>query len=111
GLGLIFYGMELMSTAMQPLRSHQPFIDMMLSLEHPLAGLAVGFAFTALVQSSSATIALLIALGSQGLVSLPAAIAIAFGAEVGTCITALLAGLGNSWEARRVAVVHILFNL
>ncbi|MCB1188491.1 Na/Pi cotransporter family protein [bacterium] len=111
GLGLIFYGMELMSTAMQPLRSHAPFIELMLSLEHPLAGLAVGFLFTALVQSSSATIALLIALGSQGLVSLPAAIAIAFGAEVGTCITALLAGLGNSTEARRVAVVHILFNL
>ncbi|MCB1218034.1 Na/Pi cotransporter family protein [bacterium] len=111
GLGMIFYGMELMSTAMQPLRSFGPFIGLMQSMEHPLAGFAVGFLFTALVQSSSATIALLIALGSQGLVSLPAAIAIAFGAEVGTCLTALIAGLGRSTEARRVAVVHILFNL
>ncbi len=111
GLGMIFYGMELMSSAMLPLRSHPPFISSMLSLEHPLAGVAVGLLFTALIQSSSATIALLIALGSQGLVSLPTAIAIAFGAEVGTCVTALIAGLGRSTEARRVAVVHILFNV
>ena len=110
GLGMIFYGMTLMSTAMEPLRGYPPFIDAMLSMEHPLAGFAVGLLFTALVQSSSATIALLIALGGQGLISLPAAIAMAFGAEVGTCLTALIAGLGSSPEARRVAVVHILFN-
>lgn len=110
GLGMIFYGMTLMSTAMEPLRGYPPFIDAMLSMEHPLAAFAVGLLFTALVQSSSATIALLIALGGQGLISLPAAIAIAFGAEVGTCLTALIAGLSSSTEARRVAVVHILFN-
>lgn len=111
GLGMVFLGMNLMSDAMQPLRSFQPFLDLMVSMENPVLGLLVGAAFTALVQSSSATTGIVIALATQGLLTLPAGIAIIFGANVGTCVTAMLASIGKPREAIRAAVVHVLFNV
>lgn len=111
GLGLVFLGMNLMSDAMRPLRTFEPFLDLMVSMENPFLGMLVGAAFTALVQSSSATTGIVIALASQGLLSLPAGIAIIFGANVGTCVTAMLAAIGKPREALRAAVVHIIFNV
>ena len=111
GLGLVFLGMTLMSDGMNPLRSYQPFFDFMVTLRNPLLGILVGAVFTGLVQSSSATTGIVIALASQGLIELPTGISLIFGANVGTCFTAMLATLGKSREALRVALVHVIFNL
>lgn len=111
GLGLIFFGMGLMSSAMRPLRTFEPFVDLMARMETPLLGIAVAAAFTGIVQSSSATTGVVIAMASQGLISLSAGIALIFGANIGTCVTAMLASIGKPREAVRAAVVHILFNV
>ena len=111
GLGLIFYGMSLMGNAMSPLRSYEPFLQLMTRMDNPLPGILVGALFTALVQSSSATTAIVITMAGQGLISLEAGIALAFGANIGTCVTAQLAALGKTREALRAAVVHLLFNV
>jgi phosphate:Na+ symporter len=110
GLGLVFFGMSIMSEAMQPLRSFEPFLDLMISMENPFIGILVAAAFTALIQSSSATTAIVIVMAGQGFITLPAGIALAFGANIGTCVTALLAAIGKPREALRAAVTHVLFN-
>ncbi len=111
GLGLIFLGMLLMSSAMSPLRSYQPFLDWMVRLENPVYGICLSALFTALVQSSSATTGIVIAMASSGLITLHAGIALVFGANIGTCVTAMLATVGRSREALRAAVVHVVFNV
>ncbi|MBW2411722.1 MAG: Na/Pi cotransporter family protein, partial [Deltaproteobacteria bacterium] len=111
GLGLIFYGMAAMGDAMSPLRTHEGFVELMRSMERPILGMLVGALFTALVQSSSATIGLVVVMATQGFVTLPAGIAIVFGAKIGTCVTALLAALGKSEDALRAAVVHVIYNV
>lgn len=111
GLGMVFFGMAVMSDAMKPLRSYQPFLDLMVQMENPLVGIAIAAAFTGLVQSSSATTGIVIVMASQGFITLPAGIALAFGANIGTCVTALLASIGKPREAVRAAVVHVLFNV
>ncbi len=111
GLGLVFFGMSIMGDGVYPLRSYQPFIDFMTTLKHPLLGILVGAVFTALVQSSSATTGIVITLASQGLIELPAGISLIFGANVGTCVTALLATIGKTSESIRVALVHVIFNV
>ncbi|WP_448553137.1 Na/Pi cotransporter family protein [Thalassotalea montiporae] len=111
GLGLIFFGMGIMSEGMSPLRSYEPFINLMTSMERPLYGILVAALFTALVQSSSATTGIVIVMASQGFISLPAGIALAFGANIGTCVTALLASIGKPTEAKRAAAIHIIFNI
>ncbi|MGI9272236.1 MAG: Na/Pi cotransporter family protein [Woeseiaceae bacterium] len=111
GLGLVFFGMTVMSDAMQPLRSYQPFLDLMQTMETPAIGILVAAAFTALIQSSSATTAIVIVMAGQGFISLPAGISLAFGANIGTCVTALLAAIGKPREAVRAAATHVLFNV
>jgi phosphate:Na+ symporter len=111
GLGLLFYGMGTMGEAMSPLRTSQRFADLLQSLQNPVLGMLAGAVFTALVQSSSATIGLAVVMATQGLLSLPAGIAILFGAKIGTGITAVLAGIGKPQDAKRAAVVHVLFNV
>mgnify|MGYP001823847932 CR=1 FL=1 len=111
GLGLVFYGMGVMGDAMTPLRSYQPFIDLMARMENPLLGILVGAVFTGLVQASAATTGIAIVMATAGLISLPAGIALAFGANIGTCVTALLAAIGKPTDAVRAAVVHVLFNI
>jgi phosphate:Na+ symporter len=111
GLGLLFGGMGIMSEAMYPLRTYEPFIDLMASLESPVLGIIVGAAFTGLVQSSAATTGIAIVMASEGLLTLPAGIALALGANIGTCVTALLAAFGKPVGARRAAAAHILFNI
>lgn len=111
GLGLVFFGMSVMSDAMSPLRTYQPFLDLMIHMENPLVGILVAAAFTGLIQSSSATTGIVIVMASQGFITLPAGIALAFGANIGTCVTALLASIGKPREAVRAALVHIMFNV
>jgi phosphate:Na+ symporter len=111
GLGLIFYGMAAMGTAMSPLRTHAGFAELLQSLQNPFLGMLAGAVFTALVQSSSATIGLAVVMATQGLLSLPAGIAILFGAKIGTGITAVLAAIGKPQDAKRAAAVHVLFNV
>jgi phosphate:Na+ symporter len=111
GLGLIFYGMAAMGSAMSPLRTHEGFAELLQSLQSPVLGMLAGAVFTALVQSSSATIGLSVVMATQGLLSLPAGIAILFGAKIGTGITATLAAIGKPQDAKRAAAVHILFNV
>ncbi|MCU7917803.1 MAG: Na/Pi cotransporter family protein [Candidatus Thiodiazotropha sp. (ex Epidulcina cf. delphinae)] len=111
GLGLVFFGMSVMSDAMKPLRSYQPFLDLMISMENPMVGILVAAAFTGLIQSSSATTGIVIVMASQGFITLPAGIALAFGANVGTCVTAMLASIGKPREAVRAAMVHVFFNI
>ena len=111
GLGLIFFGMGVMSNAMKPLQSYQPFLDLMAHMDNPILGILTAACFTGLVQSSSATTGIVIVMASQGFITLTAGIALIFGANVGTCITALLASIGKPKEAVRAGVVHILFNI
>ncbi len=111
GLGLVFLGMTLMSDAMAPLRDFPPFLEWMARMEHPALAILAAALFTGLVQSSSATTAVVIAMASQGLIGLPTGIALIMGANVGTCVTAMLAAIGKPREAVRASLVHVLFNL
>jgi phosphate:Na+ symporter len=111
GLGMIFFGMGVMSDAMRPLRSYQPFLDLMTQMSNPVWGILVAALFTALIQSSSATTGVILVLAMQGLITLPAGIALSFGANIGTCVTAFLASIGKPREALRVSIVHVLFNV
>lgn len=111
GLGMVFLGITVMGETMSPLRSYQPFLDAMTRMEAPILGILAGALFTGLVQSSAATTGIVIVMASQGLVSLEAGIAIALGANIGTCVTALLAAIGKPREAVRASIVHVLFNV
>ena len=111
GMGLVFYGMEVMSQAMAPLRDYAPFIAIMAEMQRPVLGVLAGAVFTALVQSSAATMGLVIILASQQIIDLPSAIAIALGSNIGTCVTAGLAVIGKPREAVRVFVAHLMFNV
>ena len=111
GLGMIFFGMGVMSDGMRPLRTYEPFIELMRNVSNPVIGILLATAFTALVQSSSATMGVVIALALQGLITLEAGIALALGANIGTCVTAGLASIGKPREAIRVAVAHVTFKI
>ncbi|WP_243147592.1 Na/Pi symporter [Scytonema sp. UIC 10036] len=112
GFGLMFYGLEAIDEAMKPFRNYQPFIDLMQTLgKNPLLGAVIGAIFTVIIQSSSATVAIVITLASSGLISLPAGVAIMLGAEVGTCADTLLATVGRGRSALRTGLFHFLFNL
>ena len=111
GFGILFFGMKLMSDAMKPLRTYPQFIELMHGLENPLLGLLIGTLMTALIQSSSAFTGIIIVLAQQGLITLEAGIPLVFGANIGTCITAGLASIGTSREAKRVALAHVLFKV
>lgn len=111
GLGLIFFGMNIMSEGMEPLKTYQPFLDLMIEMQNPFLGILVGLVFTALVQSSSATIAIVIVMASNGFLTLPAGIALSLGADIGTTVTAMLAAIGKSREALRTAMIHVQFNV
>ena len=111
GFGILFFGMKLMSDAMRPLRSYPGFVDFLKVLENPLLGILAGAVFTALIQSSGAFTGVLIVLAEQGLITLESGIAMIFGANIGTCITAGLASIGTRRGAKRVAVAHVVFKI
>jgi phosphate:Na+ symporter len=111
GFGILFFGLEIMSDAMSPLRDYPPFLDLLLRLESPLPGILIGAAFTALIQSSSAFIGIMIVLASQGLLTLDACIPLLLGSNLGTPVTALLAGMRAGSEAKKVAWAFLLLKL
>jgi phosphate:Na+ symporter len=111
GLGLVFYGMNLMGDATLPLRSYPPFVDLLARMDNPYIAVLISAGFTAVIQSSSATTAVIIVLASQGLISLEQGIPLVFGANIGTCVTALLATIRKQRPALRAALVHVLFNV
>ncbi len=110
-LGLVFFGLKVMSDSMFPLASYQPVIDVLSGSGNAFLALLAGALITALIQSSSATTGIVIALAATGLVDLPTGIAIILGANIGTCITALLAAIGKGRPALRTAMIHVLVNL
>jgi len=111
GFGLLFYGMKVMSDTMKPLRTDPTFNSILTSFENPFLGIIAGAVFTALIQSSSATTGIVITLASGGSITLEAGIPLILGANIGTCVTAILAGLNASRDAKRVAIGHVTFNI
>ena len=111
GLGILFLGMEMMSSSMLPLRESEAFIGLMTRFSNPLLGILAGALFTAIIQSSSASVGILQALAGSGLIGLSSAVYVLFGQNIGTCITAVLASIGTSRNAKRTTIIHLLFNI
>lgn len=111
GLGMLFIGMDMMSSSMLPLRESETFVNLMTTFSNPLIGILVGMVFTAVIQSSSASVGILQALAKSGVIALPSAVYVLFGQNIGTCITALLASIGTTRNAKRTTIVHLLFNV
>lgn len=111
GIGLVFFGMSLMSESAGALRDHEAFLELMAGVQHPASAILVAAAFTALVQTSTATVGVVIVLAGQGFVSLEPGIALLLGANIGTCVTAGLAAIGKPRPALQAALAHLLFNL
>ena len=111
GLGILFMGMDMMGAAMSPLKESEAFISLMTKFDNPLFGILVGALFTAVIQSSSASVGILQALASTGMIPLSSAVFVLFGQNIGTCITAVLASIGMKVNAKRTTVIHLLFNI
>ena len=111
GFGILFMGMIMMSNAMETQAESEVFTSLMTSFSNPLLGVLVGLVFTAIIQSSSASVGVLQALGAAGAITLPSAIYVIYGQNIGTCVTALISSVGTSKTARRTAVVHLMFNV
>lgn len=111
GLGILFMGMDMMGAAMSPLKELEAFISLMTKFDNPLLGILVGALFTAVIQSSSASVGILQALASTGMIPLSSAVFVLFGQNIGTCITAVLASIGMKVNAKRTTVIHLLFNI
>ena len=111
GLGVLFIGMEMMSSSMEPLREWPAFVEMVSTFSNPLVGIAAGTLFTAIIQSSSASVGILQAMAVGGIVGLDSAVYVLFGQNIGTCITAVLASFGTSRNAKRTTIIHLMFNL
>jgi len=111
GFGMLFFGMYIMSDAMAPLRTNQVFLDWIIHMENPMIGIGIGFLITALIQSSSAFIGILIVLATQGFLSLESSIALVIGSNLGTSVTAVLSALNTGREAKRVAFTHVFIKV
>jgi len=111
GLGILFVGMNLMSDSMAPLRSSEEFIGLMTQFRNPVIGILVGMIFTAIIQSSSASIGILQTLAASGLIGLDGAVFVLFGQNIGTCITAVFASIGTNRNAKRTTLIHLMFNI
>ena len=112
GFGILFLGMKILSESVVALKSLESVRGVLASFSKNIfLGVLAGAVFTGIIQSSSATSGLVLALASQGLIQLPGAIALMMGANIGTCVTALIASIGGNVSARRVAIAHILFNV
>ena len=111
GLGILFIGMDMMSSSMMPLRESEAFINLMTKFSNPVLGILAGTIFTAIIQSSSASVGILQALASSGVIGLSQAVYVLFGQNIGTCITAVLASIGTSRSAKRTTIIHLMFNI
>lgn len=112
GFGILFTGMDFMKEAVQPLSEYQGFTNALLTFgKYPILGLLLGFGITAIIQSSSASMGMLVVLASQGLIPLSSALPILYGQNIGTCVTSLLSSIGASISAKRAALIHLIFNI
>lgn len=111
GLGILFIGMDMMGTALKPLEDSETFVSILTQFENPILGIAAGAIFTALIQSSSASVGILQTLAGSGVISLKSAAFVLFGQNIGTCMTAFLASIGTSRNAKRTTLIHVMFNV
>ena len=111
GLGILFIGMDMMSSSMAPLRESEAFVNLLTQFSNPVLGILAGAIFTAIIQSSSASVGILQALASSGVIGLSNAVFVLFGQNIGTCITAVLASVGTSRNAKRTTIIHLMFNI
>lgn len=112
GFGILFIGMDFLKDAVHPLREIDAFKDMLASFSHnPILGILMGFGLTVTVQSSSASMGILLALASTGMITIEAALPILYGENIGTCTTALLSSIGATKNAKRAATMHLIFNI
>jgi len=111
GFGVLFIGMDMMGAAMKPLQSSEVFINLMTQFSNPLLGIIAGAIFTAIIQSSSASVGILQTLSASGLIPFSSAVFVLFGMNIGTCITAVLASIGTNRSAKRTTIIHLMFNL
>ncbi len=111
GLGVLFIGMDMMGAAMKPLANSPQFVNLLSQFENPILGILAGAVFTAIIQSSSASVGILQALANTGAVTLSSAAFVLFGQNIGTCITAFLASIGTNRNARRTTIIHVSFNI
>ena len=111
GFGMLFVGLTVMSEAMAPLREIESFRNFLVNFKNPLIGVLVGAAFTAVIQSSSASVGILQSLAAMGLIGLDSAVYVVLGQNIGTCVTAILAAIGTSTNSKRAAGVHLMFNI
>lgn len=111
GLGILFIGMDMMGSAMKPLAEVEGFVNLLTKFENPILGILAGTVFTALIQSSSASVGILQALAGSGVIGLKSAAFVLFGQNIGTCVTALLASVGTNKNAKRTTLIHVMFNV
>ena len=111
GFGVLFIGMDMMSGSMTNLKNNADFVNLMTSFENPLLGILVGCLFTAVIQSSSASIGILQGLAMGGVIGLKQSVYVLFGQNIGTCVTALLSSLSANRNAKRTTLFHFMFNI
>ena len=111
GLGVLFIGMDMMSGAMAPLRDSEAFVSIMSNFSNPVLGILAGMTFTAIIQSSSASVGILQALANSGVIAYANSVFVLFGQNIGTCITAVLAAIGTTRNAKRTTIIHLMFNI
>lgn len=111
GLGILFLGMGMMGDALVPMQDSKAFVQLMTTFSNPFLGILAGAAFTAVIQSSSASVGILQALMVSGLIGIDSAVFVLFGQNIGTCITAALASIGASRDAKRATLIHLMFNM
>ena len=110
GLGILFIGMEMMSSSMMPLRDSAAFVDLVSNFSNPLIGILAGMIFTAIIHLPLHP-SEFFSPGCHGVIGLPTAVYVLFGQNIGTCITAVLASIGTSRSAKRTTVIHLMFNI
>ena len=111
GFGMLFVGLALMSEAMSPLRENEAFRNFLVNFKSPVIGILIGASFTAIIQSSSASVGILQAMALLGLIDLDSAVYVILGQNIGTCVTAIIAAFGTSTNSKRAAGIHLVFNL
>lgn len=111
GFGLLFVGISTMSTAMETLRDLPQVVGILQAFANPVLGVLMGLVITSIVQSSSVTVSILVVMGSSGLVTLETCMYVILGCNIGACTSAVLAAMGGSKNAKRAALIHLLFNV
>jgi phosphate:Na+ symporter len=111
GFGILFVGLSLMSEAMKPLQENEAFRNFLINFKNPIVGVLIGAVFTAVIQSSSASVGILQALAVSGLIGLDAAVFVILGQNIGTCVTAIISAIGTNANSKRTAGIHLMFNI